>query len=162
MAKGTLLELADEIDTARLLIKLRTRELTKYVALKMLIYLVNITPVDTSKAVSNWRIAVGGSGYGAEPLPPYYPGVAGSTGAASASAAIEAAKAALKGAQPRKALAIINRVPYIQRLNEGSSSQAPAGFIEEAILVGRVAVKEYNFHQRLKQDIRRGRVTPDG
>jgi hypothetical protein len=162
MPKGTLLELANEMNTAQLLVKLRARELTKFVALRMLEYLVRVTPVDTSQALSNWRIAVGGTSYGAEPIPAYFQGAGGSTASASAAAAIAAAKEALKGAQPRKALAIINRVPYIQRLNEGSSTQAPAGFIEEAILVGRLAVKEYNFNQRLKQDIRRGKVIPDG
>lgn len=162
MPKGTLLELADELDTARLMIRLRARELTKYVALRMLEYLVRVTPVDEGVAVSNWRIAVGGSGFGAEPIPAYLPGSKGSTQEANIAAAIEAAKIALKGAQPRKALAIINRVPYIQRLNEGSSSQAPAGFIEEAILVGRNAVKDYNFHERLRRDIRRKKLVPDG
>ena len=162
MPKGTLLDLVDELNTATLMISLRSRELTKYVALAMLTYLVRVTPADTSTAISNWQIAVGGTGQGAEPLPAYAPGQGGNTREVSAQAAIAAAREALKGAQPRKALAIINRVPYIKRLNDGSSSQAPAGFIEEAILVGRNAAKTYNFHLRLKADIRRGTFTPDG
>ena len=34
----------------------------------------------------------------------------------------------------RPALHIQNNVPYIERLNDGWSSQAPAGFVEKAIL----------------------------
>lgn len=159
---ATLLDLANTMDHAVILVGLRARELTKFVSLRMLTYLIDATPVDTSKALSNWRIAVAGTSYGAEPIEPFFPGVAGSTARASARAAIDAATQALKGAQPGKALAIINTVPYIHRLNEGWSSQSPGGFIERAVLVGRRAVKEYNFNSRLRADIKRGSVKPDG
>ena len=35
-----------------------------------------------------------------------------------------------------KTILITNNLPYIRRLNEGSSRQAPAGFVEAAIQVG--------------------------
>jgi hypothetical protein len=146
----------------RLLIRLRAVELTKFVTLRMLEYLVRVTPVDTSEALSNWVVALGGSGYGAQPIPPHVLGSSGSSAEASAAIAIANAKEALRKAQPRKALAIINAVPYLKQLNEGSSAQAPAGFVEAAILVGRQAAKEYNFNMRLRADIRRGKVVPDG
>jgi len=161
MAK-TLLQLGEDMDKLSVLIGLRARELSKHVARRVLQYLVRATPADTSKAVSNWRVAVAGTSYGAEAIEPYFPGQGGSTKAASAAEALQNANEALKGAQPGKALAIINKVPYLQRLNEGWSAQAPAGFIEAAILVGKYAVKEYNFNQRLKQDIKRGTVRSDG
>lgn len=159
---GTLLDIAKMAQTAEIAVLLRARELTKFVALKILTYLVENTPVDTSQALSNWRIAVGGSSYGAQAIGAYFPGLAGSTQGASAAAAIAAAREALKKAQPKKAIAIINQVPYIQRLNEGWSAQSPGGFVEASLLVGKAAVREYNFNQKLALDIRRGRVTPDG
>jgi len=159
---GNLLKIAKLMQTAEIAVSLRALELTKFVVLRMIEYLVAQTPVDTSKALSNWRVAVGGSGYGAEPVPAYYVGVAGSTQQASQRAAIEAAKAALKGARAGSPIAIINQVPYIGELAAGSSAQAPAGWVEGSILVGKKAAQEYNFKKRLAQDIKRGRVTPDG
>lgn len=101
--------------------------------------LVPATPVDTSKAVSNWRVSTTGaiSAY----IRAHFPGVAGSTRGASAAAAIAAAEAAISRAQPQQALVIFNSVPYIRRLNEGYSKQTPAGFVEKAVLVGRIAAR---------------------
>jgi hypothetical protein len=149
------------MDGLALIIQTRALNLTKYVAYKTLEYLVEVTPVDTSKAESNWRIALGGTSWGATPIPAYVLGSGGSSREASARAALAAGKAALKGAVAGKPIAVINVVPYIERLNAGSSTQAPAGFVERAVLVGKQAVKEYNFEQRLKQDFRRGRVSED-
>lgn len=159
---GNLLKIVKMMDTAEIAVQLRALELTKFVVLRMIEYLVAQTPVDTSKALSNWRVAVGGSGYGAEAIPAYYVGSAGSTQDASSRAAIDAAKAALKTARAGSPIAIINQVPYIGELAAGSSAQAPAGWVEGAILVGRYAAKEYNFSRRLAQDIKRGKVVPDG
>lgn len=96
--------------------------------------LVQSTPVDTSKALSNWRVGTAASAA----IPALYPGQAGSTQGASAEAAIAAAEAAIRSAKGANKLVIFNSVPYIRRLNEGSSLQAPAGFIEAAILLGRL------------------------
>ena len=37
---------------------------------------------------------------------------------------------------------ISNNLPYIKRLNEGSSKQAPAGFVDAALAKGKRAVKK--------------------
>lgn len=158
---GSLLQIVKLMNTAEIAVKLRALELTKFVVLRMIEYLVAQTPVDTSKALSNWRVAVGGSSYGAEAIPAYFVGSAGSTATASQRAAIEVAKAALRGARAGSPIAIINQAPYIGLLAGGSSSQAPAGWVEGSILVGKYAAQEYNFKKRLAQDIKRGRVTPD-
>lgn len=102
--------------------------------------LVEATPVDTSKALSNWRVSATGA-IGAY-IAAHYPGQAGSTQAASAAAAIASAEEAIRAGNPAQALVIFNAVPYIRRLNEGSSLQAPAGFVEKAVLVGRLAARE--------------------
>lgn len=120
----------------------------RHVALAVITYLVRQVPVDTSKALSNFRIALGGTSYGAEVLPPHVPGMAGSTRTASAAIALAAARETLKLVRAGTTIAIINTVPYLKRLNEGSSAQHPGGFIEAAVLVGKRAAKAYNFDLR--------------
>lgn len=149
------------MDTAEIAVKLRAIELTKFVTRRMIEYLVAQTPVDTSKALSNWRVAVAGSGYGAEEIPAYFVGSKGSTQNQSSRMAIEAAKAALKKARAGTPVAIINQAPYIGKLAAGSSSQAPAGWVDGSLLVAKYAAREYNMSKRVAQDIRRGKVTPD-
>lgn len=108
------------------------------VALAIVKQLVADTPVDTSQALSNWRV---GTGSTPPAIPPYYAGAQGSTRAASLAAAISAAEAAIAANKSADVLVIFNAVPYIRRLNEGSSRQAPAGFIEKAVLAGRLAAR---------------------
>lgn len=88
--------------------------------------LIRTTPVDTGWARANWVPSIG--------LPVTYP---------------EGSKAGVTRASQQQGLArvvgyridqgavyISNNVPYIQRLNEGSSRQAPAMFVEAAIEQG--------------------------
>lgn len=99
------------------------------------------TPVDTGRARSNWQVALG------EPIEsprePYAPGEKGSTGGDNAQAAIAQGKSVISqyrgGANAE--IHITNNLPYIGKLNSGSSAQAGAGFVEKAILVGIQAVK---------------------
>jgi hypothetical protein len=96
--------------------------------------LISRTPVDTSRALSNWRVSVGAI------LPhigPLTPGLAGSSRSASAAQAIAAAAAQIEAASPQAVLSIYNSAPYIRRLNDGYSAQAPAGFVEAAELLAR-------------------------
>lgn len=148
---ATLLDLAHDMEELAVVVKLRAVELTKYVSLAILNYLVRETPADTSKAISNWQVSIAGTSYGMEEIAAYFPGVRGSTRAASARAAVEQAILNLKGAQPNRAIAIINATDYIRRLNEGWSAQHPGGFVEASILVGKQAAREYNFMQRVKR-----------
>jgi hypothetical protein len=106
-------------------------------ALAVVRALVSSTPADTSKALSNWRVGQGAAGA----IAPYFPGEGGSTRGSSGDAAIAAAEEAIKAARGANKLVIFNSVPYIRRLNEGSSLQAPAGFIEAALLQGRLEAK---------------------
>lgn len=93
------------------------------------------TPVDTGRARANWRTQVGSAltaQAGAFPQ-----GTKGSTGAAAAAQATAEAVNAMQG--PVKSgvpVFISNNLPYIGRLNDGSSTQAPAGFIQSAIDAG--------------------------
>lgn len=97
--------------------------------------LVSNTPVDSSQALSNWQVAL--STPAQARLDAFYTGEKGSTQEISAAAAMAAARAILRSKKPGVDVIVSNVVPYINRLNEGYSDQAPAGFIERSILVGR-------------------------
>lgn len=93
------------------------------------------TPVDTGRARSNWQVGLDAPVAGTiEPL---------AKGTASTQASINAAKAEIAqydGAR-NKELHITNNLTYIGRLNEGWSAQAPAAFVEKAVMVGINAVR---------------------
>lgn len=85
--------------------------------------LVFSTPVDTGRARSNWQVELNQPASGtAEPV--------------AASAAVAAAEAKIATAKPGDTIHITNNLPYIGRLNDGWSAQAPAGFVETAVLAG--------------------------
>jgi hypothetical protein len=90
------------------------------------------TPVDTGRARANWQVECNTP-------------ATGTTAATSKSGreSIDAGKtkiAQYKGGTPNAAIYITNNLPYIGRLNEGHSAQAPAGFVEQAAMVGVRAV----------------------
>ena len=97
------------------------------------------TPVDTSDAISNWQTELNTPASGERN--PYFTGSRGSTQLASANATIQNAKAKLVGKKPDQDIFISNLLPYIADLNNGTSAQAPAGFVERAILIGRKSAK---------------------
>ena len=82
------------------------------------------TPVKTGWARANWIPSVG------EPQPDAV-GEAGD--AASAGASQQAGIAAVASNAGDEPNFVTNNVPYIQQLNDGSSRQAPSGFVEAAI-----------------------------
>ena len=89
------------------------------------------TPKDTTWAAVNWIPSIGQS----------FEGTAGTRAEAEAGRIdpqIQAAGlAAVQGYQFGKGLVFItNNVPYIGRLNNGSSKQAPAAFVQMAIARG--------------------------
>lgn len=101
------------------------------------------TPVDEGHTVASWELGVG--------APPsadrlaYIPGRKGSTASENRSLArlaIDAILAAPK--RPGVSYFLSNASEAIGYLNDGSSRQEPAGFVERAILVGRLRLKELN------------------
>lgn len=85
--------------------------------------LVLATPVDTGRARSNWQVALDGPAEGTidEPM---------DIGTIQAAAANVVSRHKPGDGQ----INITNNLPYIGRLNKGWSAQAPAGFVEQAIL----------------------------
>ncbi len=115
--------------------------MVRRVALAVDAAVVLATPVDTGRARANWQVEVN------RPITatrePYVPGTGGSAGSANAQAAIEQGKSAVaryRGGLLDASVHITNNLPYIGRLNEGSSAQAPAAFVEKAVAVGVQAV----------------------
>lgn len=93
--------------------------------------LVETTPRDTGWAAANWVPSIGAS-------------TTTSASSRPTSALVSAQQAQQAAAQARLLsyklgqgqVFISNNVPYIGRLNDGSSAQAPAGFVQAAIRRG--------------------------
>lgn len=99
------------------------------------------TPVDTGRARANWRTNIGGPLVA--PVASFPKGKGGSTGAAAAGQAIQDATSKMQGYKKSGVpVYISNNLPYIDRLNKGHSKQAPAGFIESAIMAGLNAIRK--------------------
>ena len=88
------------------------------------------TPVDTGWARANWVPRIGAP----------FEGTAGDRAQAEAGNVNESvgqggiAQVATQYKVEKGPVHITNNVPYIQRLNDGSSRQAPAGFVQRAIV----------------------------
>lgn len=103
--------------------------------------LVQVTPVDTSNAISNWQTSLDSPI--TNEIRPYYPGHAGSTQTESAVGALEQSHDALSFKKPGQPIWIANNADYIRDLNDGSSRQAPAGFVESAVVIGRKVARNF-------------------
>lgn len=130
----TLLDLAADIDKLAERIPLAANEIKIATTAAIHSYLLDDTPVDTSKALSNW-VVTEEEPWGIE-IEAHHEGVLGSTQAASIAEAKIAARNVYSRVKPGQSLFISNNADYLNDLNQGSSKQAPAGFIETSILKG--------------------------
>ncbi len=93
------------------------------------------TPVDTGTARSNWVVTLDGPSDRTQEA--YSKLVGGDIGeTANAKAAMDQGKEVIARSKPEQDIHITNNLPYIVPLNEGSSAQAPAAFVEEAVDAG--------------------------
>lgn len=136
-----LLSLAGEMESLRSKIDVAASKTAVDVSLAIVGDLAYKTPVDTSKALSNWLVTLDAPAD--QRIEPHYPGNFGSTFRTSAAETINIAKMILRGKKPGQAIFITNNLPYIKKLNDGSSTQAPAGFVERAILIGRKVIEKF-------------------
>lgn len=113
----------------------------KQVAISVDQTVVMATPVDTGRARSNWIARLGSAARGVREA--FVPGKKGSTGAANSQASIDAARGIIAGYSVRTnpAIFISNNLPYIEKLNDGHSTQAPAAFVQQAVQSGAAAVR---------------------
>lgn len=137
----TLEDFAKDMDKMKKQIEKSASELAVDTAMKILKDLVFATPVDTSNALSNWIVSLGSPS--TTVIPPYYLGSKGSTQKTSATEAIIDGQNKLKSRKYGQTIFITNNVDYIRRLNDGYSQQAPAGFVERAVLIGRKNIKNF-------------------
>lgn len=122
------------------------------VGVAVLADLVQVTPVDTGRAVSNWKVSLDVPDD--TPIDPFVPSPKGHTRKGLWTHAIEphitqqinapyiisTGNAVLANKQPGQVIYITNSVDYIGELNSGSSFQAPAGFVDRAVIIGETIV----------------------
>lgn len=123
--------LPDQIDTA-------VNELTKDTIQVMADDLIDHTPVDTTEHASNWQAAINQRAYFA--LPAIVPGSKGSTAPQSRREAKAHVKRALQDKRPGEMVDLANLGPVIEDLNNGLSTQEPAGMVERGIRKGQLHV----------------------
>jgi hypothetical protein len=87
------------------------------------------TPVDTGRARSNWTVTNGA------PARSETDNVS-----RSPQGTIDRGREVIGQHQPGEVLYITNNVPYIGRLNEGWSAQAPANFVQAAVAQARALI----------------------
>ena len=100
--------------------------LTRKVAIAALSTVSSETPLDTGRARSNWLVGLGAPRR--EMIPTFGKEVAAST-------ALALGMAVISGYRKEQAIYITNNLPYIRRLNDGWSAQAPSGYVETAVMV---------------------------
>ncbi len=91
-------------------------------ALRVLTGVTLATPVDSGRARGNWTVSIGAPD-----------GSVAETTDKSGGATIAKGSAVISRALPRDTIFIANSLPYIVSLNDGSSRQAPAKFVERAV-----------------------------
>lgn len=88
------------------------------IALDAFSRLILRTPVDTGRAKSNWQVGIG-------EVPD---GVLART---NPSGALSDGERALSEMRGLPIVSLVNNLPYIERLEQGHSKQAPAGMLEQ-------------------------------
>jgi hypothetical protein len=109
----------------------QVNEIKKETARAILAEIVPATPVLTGAARSNYVTAVGA------PSPVIRDNID-----KAGEVSIREGDAAISGAQPGQPIYINNNLPYIGALNNGSSKQAAAGFVERAVTRGHEVIRE--------------------
>lgn len=137
---ATMAGFAQRINVVAKGVEQNTNILVRKVALSVDQTVVLATPVDTGRARSNWQVALGGAAR--DEREPYSPGRKLGLGeSANAAAAIEQGAGVIANRQSGQNVWISNNVSYIGTLNTGSSKQAPANFVQQAVMAGAAVVQ---------------------
>lgn len=125
-AAVSLSDLANACRQAAALLPLEVSEVARETARDLVFNLIYSTPVDTSLALSNWRVGLVIPSLFA--VPAYSAGKGGSTAPASRSAAYNAAQAILRSKKAGTTIYVSNNAGHIVELNQGKSKQQPTSF----------------------------------
>ena len=136
---ATLQTLSAELKQLSLRISGDLDKVVRQVALAIDQAVVVATPVDTGQARSNWLVSVGQPR--TDTIPAYDHGVLGSTSGPNTTQALDQGRGVISSAPSGATIYISNNLPYIGRLNQGYSMQAPAGYVERAVEAASNAVK---------------------
>lgn len=142
----TLADLANRMDKLAASLTMEASRCAVEAAVAIVEDLAYKTPVDTSAALSNWQGSLEMPNL--NEIEPYYPGSKGSTKLRSARGTVETLKLELENKKFGQTIYITNNVEYIRKLNDGSSKQEPAGFVERAVLIGRKSIKRFKLKLR--------------
>jgi hypothetical protein len=129
---GTMLNFAQEMARMAYVVKANIPKVQKRAALAVVEQVARSTPVLTGQAAGNWMTTVG------TPSSAFIPGAAG------AAASIARVGPALEALGVDQKVCIANNAPYIEKLNNGSSQQAPSLFVEAATLRAIQGLDRYN------------------
>jgi hypothetical protein len=108
-------------------------KLMRQLTLAVTAVVVRGTPVDTGRAKANWQAQLGAPAEGV--VQGYSPGSAGSTAGQAEALALARANEVATQYKGGVDVNITNNLPYIGRLNDGYSEQAPANFVQNAVAV---------------------------
>lgn len=139
---ATLSDLAKRMDQLAEATEKKASDIAIEATMAIVEHLAFTTPVDTSKAISNWQVGVGAPVL--SNIDAHSPGYLGYTLMPSATETIARARAQLSTKRPGQTIHITNNAPYIVALNNGSSQQAPRDFVSIAVEKGRdiIAAKQ--------------------
>lgn len=122
----------------------KTNRFVRKVAIIVDQNVVLATPVDTGRARSNWIVSV--SSPETNEIDPYQPGEQLGVGeSGNAQSAINQALGQIAVRKNNQDIFIQNNVEYVKYLNEGSSKQAPANFVQLAIANAITTAKTLKF-----------------
>ena len=135
---GTLGSFSKKMRRASKAVEYRADALVKDVAKGILQAVVTDTPVDVGTAKSNWQVSLNSQASGSRTA--YVPGKKGSTGLDNIIAAVSIGDDHIDQYNGGNEIHITNNLPYITDLNNGTSKQAPPGYVQDAVLeaVGKI------------------------
>tara|TARA_R110000787_G_scaffold6179_10_gene21989 strand:+ start:229 stop:633 length:405 start_codon:yes stop_codon:yes gene_type:complete len=93
-------------------------QIVRKVALELFTRIIYKTPVDTGRARANWQVSIGTPAAGTVEIDDK-----------SGNATVSQATAKSAGFKAGDTIYLANNLPYIRRLEEGYSQQAPAGMV---------------------------------
>ena len=122
-------------------------KMVKGIAKEYFAAVVDATPVDTSKAVTNWRASLN-SPLGGE-VGPGVPSVKGSGASGARARAKGLAQGTINAYMNDRSLYFTNNVPYIGVLNDGSPKHKASNMLRKGLRAARAYVKTVKIVRQL-------------